>query len=142
MRLRTPIRQQGVRTARWARWHERSRTIVMWRAKGRCERCEESQGPFEWAHVASRGNVISEPWCSTPELTACLCLSCHRAIDRNTAPQALAHLRTDAVERLCLTYSIEIPDRKVWGPLDAIREAVRRLDEAGWKWDGKAIVMA
>ncbi len=134
MRIRTAIRQRGARTIRWERWHAHSRVKVMWRSKGRCEACEESQGPFEWSHLVGRGNNISEPWCSTPELTAALCIPCHNSIDRNVAPQRLAHLRTDALERLCQTYGLDYVD-SLLDPLDAIRAVVRTLDAAGFRWD-------
>ncbi len=107
--------------------------------------------PLEWAHLVGRGNIISEPWCSTPELTTGLCsgkwgdLGCHEKIDRALAPELLRELRWRACQRLWEAHGgdylegarfvITYPD-----PLDAIREVVRHLEGMGWEWDGKAIV--
>jgi hypothetical protein len=141
-RLRSPIKQRGAHAEKWGRWQDRNRRLVAGRANWQCEGCGSRMRPLEWAHLATRGNVISEPWCSTPELTAALCSSgygeigCHQKIDRNIAKQLLKDLRTDALIRLCETYGLGISEivGEREDPLDAIREAVRRLDAAGWEY--------
>lgn len=142
MRLRSPIRKRGAHVEKWGRWQDHNRNAVARRAQFACEACGQRMRPLEWAHLAGRGNIISEPWASTPELTAALCshgfgvLGCHEMIDRNLNPNLLKDLRTDAVIRLCQTYELGLA--AIVGdyeePLDAIREAVRRL-ETEWEYD-------
>jgi hypothetical protein len=144
MRLRSPIRKRGVHAKRWSRWQEHNRTLVMVRSGWKCEACGTNMRPLEWAHLASRGNVISEPWCSLSELTAALCSSkfavgCHEQIDRGLNTDLLDSLRSQAVVRLMGTYP-ELGYLRVDEPLDAIRAAIRQLEANGWTWDGEEIV--
>lgn len=99
---------------------------------------------MELAHLVGRNNKgIGEPWASSVELTAALCshgfgvLGCHESIDRALNPKLLKDLRTDALIRLCSTYGLGLAEivAERSDPLDAIREACRRLDDAGWAYD-------
>jgi hypothetical protein len=113
----------------------------MLRAGFRCEACGDNMKPLEWAHLAGRGNIISEPWCSTPELTAGLCsgkwgeLGCHERVDRALSPDLLNHLRSTALHRLALRYEgfAELDGT----PLDSIRRLVNWLELDGWEWDAE-----
>lgn len=149
-RLRSPLKQRGAHTIRWAKWHERSRIEVMKRCQFHCEGCDNNMRPLEWAHLVGRGNTISEPWCSTSALTVGLCSSkyemgCHERLDRNLDKELQDRLRWQGLERLCEDYGIaylvgaEIAAIHV-EPLDAIRAAIRILEMAGSEWDGKQIV--
>jgi hypothetical protein len=138
-RLRSPMRKQGIHVERWHRWHEKSRTAVALRAGFKCESCMSNLRPLDWAHLAGRGNIISEPWCSLPELTAALCSGkyapgCHERVDRNLAPELLRDLRQMALIRLMQSYPC-LSYLNFGEPLDGIREAIRHLDDLGYRFD-------
>jgi hypothetical protein len=144
MRLRMPIKQRGAVAQRWARWHERSRSAVMRRCNFACEGCGQRMRPLEWHHLVGRNaKGIGEPWCSTPELTVGLCssgygqLGCHQGIDRGLMGVLQTDLRYMALERFLGVYEITgfYPYALGLSPLDAIREAARRLDGSGWVFD-------
>ncbi len=139
MRLRSHMHPRGAKTERWARWHEKCRDTVALRAGFKCEACGSNLRPLEWAHLAGRGNIISEPWASLPELTTALCsgkyiLGCHEKIDRALAPELLTQLRQLAIVRLMREYQ-ELRALNWDDPLDGIREAIRQLDAAGYRFD-------
>lgn len=47
-------------------------------ARGYCERCGKTSGPFECAHIVRCGHA----WTRTDERNAwCLCHDCHRTVD-------------------------------------------------------------
>jgi hypothetical protein len=146
-RLRTPIRRQGAHVAKWSRWHDRSKLAVMRREGFSCAGCRSNMHPLEWAHLAGRGNIISEPFASLPELTAGLCVSsygrvgCHDSIDRGLNPDLLNQLRQRAIVLLMVRFK-ELPMLRYDDPLDGIRDAVRQLENAGWMWDGRDLVKA
>lgn len=113
MRLRSPLKRRGAHHEKWHRWQEHNRTLVLVRSGWKCEVCGSNMRPLEWAHLATRGNVISEPWCSLAALTAALCssrftLGCHEKIDRNLEPELLRDLRQTALIRLsCIKTAIQ-----------------------------------
>ena len=136
MRLRSPIRRIGVSTARWMRWRQKCREAVALRAAFKCEACGSNLRPLEWCHIAGRGNVVAEPFASSPELTMGLCsagwedIGCHNKIDRAIDLELREMLRWKAVSALMKRY------RLGWvagdNAIDAIREAVRHLEAEGW----------
>lgn len=139
-RLRSPLKQRGAVTERWQRWKDSQRLIVQKRAGWACEGCRSNMRPLEIAHLAGRNNKgVGEPWASSAELTAALCSSaygvtgCHQKIDRALDPSLLNRLREDALERLVFHYPAPYPSGGE--PLDAIREVIRYLEDAGWTYD-------
>ena len=139
-----PLKQRGAATIRWERWKESQRQIVQRRAHSHCEGCGDNMKPLELAHLVGRNNKgIGEPWASSAELTAALCsgkwdeLGCHEKIDRALDPARLKVLRVDALLRLCQSYDLGVSEviGSNQNPLDAIREAVRRLEADGWGYD-------
>lgn len=51
-------------------------------ARGRCERCGQTNGPFECAHIIRR----RYSWTRTDERNAwCLCRDCHDTVDTYTS---------------------------------------------------------
>jgi hypothetical protein len=75
------------------------------RGESRCEGCGEP-ARLDFAHLFRRGNIIAEPWCSLPEMTAALCRTCHRGIDEAREPALLAELRLAALRRLVARFPL------------------------------------
>jgi hypothetical protein len=94
------------------------------RGELRCEGCNEPVR-LDWAHLFGRGNVIAEPWCSLPELTAALCRSCHRSIDTAAAPGLRSYLRTAALALLATRFAplLDVLAATQETPLDALDQA-------------------
>lgn len=143
-RLRMPIKPRGPHAIRWARWQEKCRREVQRRANFKCEACGSNLRPLEWCHLAGRGNVISEPWCSTPELTVGLCstaygeLGCHQKIDRHLDDALLCELRQTGLVRLMSRFP-ELHFLNYGDPLSGIRHAVVLLEAAGWVFDAERV---
>lgn len=129
MRLRTPIRQQGVRTARWARWRSYNYGLLAMRCRGVCENpaCK-AQAPLEPHHIIGREE---EPFSSLVELLAGLCRPCHRAVTgevgRGIDVGLRGRLSGAARERLGERFRINA---------DSIPIALRKLKRA-YVWDAE-----
>ncbi len=133
MKLQRPLPQRGSVKARWAAHHAASRRAVMTRSRGKCEGCGEGERPLEWAHLAGRRHIVSEPWASSPELTAALCGECHHKIDRGLDAPLGARLRWEAAERLAgKARSFNVLQMRMdgWAALDVIRRLVDELEAA------------
>lgn len=79
---------------------------------------------MDWAHLFGRRQIISEPWCSSPELTAALCRPCHQSIDRGLAPYLQKGLRLRAIHSLCEATGATPPVWCMDDPLGAMRVVV------------------
>jgi hypothetical protein len=121
--LPRPLNQRGPVKERQRQHHELSRKLVFLRCKGWCEAPGCHAQATDWAHLAGRRHIVSEPYASSPELTAGLCRDHHNAIDRGLDPVLLDTLRWFAVQRLALRYRLAIATPPA-DPLDVIRQMV------------------
>jgi len=123
--------QQGPVKGRWGHHHDRSRKAVFLRCKGICEAPGCSSTQLDWAHLFGRRHLIEEPWCSSPELTAGICRSHHRAIDQYTDEPLRRLLQWRAVVRLAEKLNKPVPSQDMVDAVQAIRELI---DEAMAEW--------
>jgi hypothetical protein len=94
---------------------------------------------LEVAHLAGRGNTVSEPWASSAALTTALCcartwgfsIGCHGAIDTGKDDALRDLLRQKAINRMAKCLDVEPGDYMFPNPLDGIRTLVRLADERG-----------
>lgn len=109
---RKQIKPVGARRERLMEWHAWCSGAVRARCYGTLDasfqfnRCEAGCGEpwIDWAHLFGRGNIIAEPWCSLPALTAGLCRRCHDAIDQDRDPELRDRLRRRALVRLARAF--------------------------------------
>jgi hypothetical protein len=109
---RAGLRQVGGHKRALSAWHAWCRTAVAERVRllgGRCEAGCGARWGGDWCHLFGRGNIVAEPWCSLPEMTAGLCRTCHRAIDEARAPELRERLRRLALLRLGCRFPRELP---------------------------------
>lgn len=124
--LRKPLSRVGKVAQRWGSWQESQRRIVSLRSRGRCELCGVQGLGLEVHHTAGRRNNIGEPYASWAVMLAGLCRPCHRTVHlEGKADQA----RLATVQRLS---ELGWVGSEGLDPLDAIREAVRRMEEKGF----------
>lgn len=131
---RSPLKQVGERALRLRRWHEYSDQRTQARATRfgviHCEGCGATHVPTDWAHLFGRGNIIAEPWCSTPQLTAQLCRTCHNGVDRGFDKELALRLRREALLRLAGHWGeLHYVDWPSEDPIEAVRTCERWLKE-------------
>lgn len=138
-RLPQPLPTLGPGKARWKEHHARSRRIVMLRSRGMCENpdCKKVTRRLEWAHLLSRGHLIEEPYCSSPELTLALCcydpmtnsVGCHERIDRGLDPKLRHKLQVIAATRFYEKNGTRKVALIASEPTGAVRRLVRKLEK-------------
>ncbi len=136
MRLRMPLPKEG-KKADWKQHHEQSRRTVMLRCRARCEGCNKTTRYLEWAHIFGRRQIIGEPWCSSPELTAALCVydpitqavGCHKQIDLRLNPALRRRLEETAARRFYAAHKTRYPT--TLDPDGAVRRLVKKLEKLG-----------
>src|ERR1035437_7007451 len=95
-----PIKLMGSRGKRLDPMRERCKREVRRRSGGVCEVPECERTDVAWAHIFGRGNVVSEPLASSPQLTMDLCSIHHDAIDRGFDLDLREQLRWLCVEQV------------------------------------------
>lgn len=98
------------------------------RARGRCERCGTTTGPFECAHVIRRrfvGDPDGVPLRHNLLNAWCLCRACHQLVDSDAVPFAAlveATIGLGAYEELQV---VRRAHHRGWREADWVRERAR-----------------
>ena len=125
--LPRPLNQRGAVKGRQEAHHRASKLAVMQRCRSVCEGCGEGR-VLDWAHAFGRRHIVSEPWCSSPELTLGLCRQCHRDVDEGIDPNKQQRLRWICVTRFAAKHGLPIPSTADHDELGAIRALVDAVE--------------
>ena len=100
------------------------------RARGRCERCGRTDGPFECAHVIRRrfvGDPDSIGLRTNEDNAWCLCLLCHRTVDLDPLEFAILVTRTLGFQKYSELLKVRDAQHRDWRESDWILERQRLL---------------
>lgn len=133
------------RAKRLAPYRKEQRRLVMLRAGvdadkadralpwGKCEGCWRYR-QLEWAHLAGRGNQVSEPWASSAALTSALCHRCHADFDGHLESSWRILLMVEGETRLAEHLNIDarkwknVIERMGGEPLNVIKALISLAD--------------
>ncbi len=101
------------------------------RARGYCERCGTTNGPFECAHIIRRrflGDPDGVPLRHNETNAWCLCIECHDTVDEDEkrAGAALVHT-TIGLDKYGELMEIKNGRHRPWREADWVRERARLL---------------
>ena len=100
------------------------------RARGHCERCGRTSGPFECAHVIRRrfvGDPDSIGLRTNEDNAWCLCLPCHRTVDLDPLEFAILVTRTLGFQKYSELLKVRDAQHRGWRESDWILERQRLL---------------
>jgi hypothetical protein len=127
LRRTSLIKPIGARGKRLAPERERAKREVRRRSRGICEVLGCERTDIAWAHIFGRGNIVSEPMASSPELTMDLCSIHHDAIDRGFDLDLREQLRWIAVAKVAELVDIAMYLFAGWREDRSAKEALLTL---------------